>query len=277
MNRSKRGLIAKQTVKILEEGSYRARGEVIDISNSIAYSKNNTKTMAAGDLDLAICPRFSSNAMIEVTNESTFDALLRIQQDEPDSKVGCLNFASAKNPGGGFLNGSQAQEEALSRSSGLYASLITQKSAYYDRNRSHGSSLYLDLLIVSPDVPFFRNDEGALLPEPLSVTVVTAPAPNAGAVRRNEPESEKSIEDVMRNRADMVIKSLVHSEVDSIVLGAWGCGVFQNNPRVVAKAFDLLVGKNGKYAKCFQQVCFAIFDPKKNTENYEVFRDYKFG
>jgi uncharacterized protein (TIGR02452 family) len=75
-----------------------------------------------------------------------------------------LNFASAKNPGGGFLNGARAQEESLARSSALYPCL--RKSGMYDHHRASGDCLYTDWMIVSPEVPVYRDDEtGALLGE----------------------------------------------------------------------------------------------------------------
>jgi uncharacterized protein (TIGR02452 family) len=90
-----------------------------------------------------------------------------------------LNFASAKNPGGGFLNGARAQEESLARSSALYACL--QKSGMYAHHRASGDCLYSDWMIHSSDVPVFRDDEtGALLEEPYLCHFLTTPAPSHG-------------------------------------------------------------------------------------------------
>src|SRR5207253_843688 len=75
-----------------------------------------------------------------------------------------LNFASAKHPGGGFLNGALAQEESLARSSALYACLVG--NPMYTFHQAQSDALYTDYAIYSPDVPVFRGDDGALLPEP---------------------------------------------------------------------------------------------------------------
>src|SRR5947199_268996 len=121
---------------------------------------------------------------IDVRNETTFQALARLA-GSGGGHLACLNFASAKNPGGGFLNGSLAQEEALACASGLYPCLL-KAPEYYESNRANRSALYLDLTRFRPLVPFFRNDGGALLEQPVLASVITTPAPNAGAIAQNE-------------------------------------------------------------------------------------------
>src|SRR6185437_10556724 len=108
----------------------------------------------------------------------------RLLRDEGADRVLALNFASARHPGGGFLKGSQAQEESLARASGLYA-CIAPLRGMYDANHRFRSCLYTDHLIYSPDVPVFRADNDSLLDHPYPVSFVTAPAVNAGAVRTN--------------------------------------------------------------------------------------------
>lgn len=107
-----------------------------------------------------------------------------------------LNFASARHPGGGFLGGSQAQEESLARASGL-SPCLNQFQEMYDTNQRFSSCLYTDHMIYAPDVPVFRDDDDRLLEEPFLVSILTAPAVNAGAVRRNEPHHVQHIEPVM--------------------------------------------------------------------------------
>ena len=268
MNRSKRKVVAQETVQILETQHYRTPGgERVDLSENLSRMLARTELLAADDLDIVPDLRFAHQCEIEVSNESIFEALDRLSDEFP--RIGCLNFASAKNPGGGFLNGSQAQEEAITRSSTLYSSLLSQRE-YYDSNRAHSSSLYLDQLILSPDVAFFRNDQGELLSQPFSVTVVTAPAPNAGAVKNNEPNNVSKIADTYGNRAELVLRALAKDQVDAIVLGAWGCGVFQNDPNMVSEIFSELLSTD-QYGRHFEKVTFAVYDPKKVTENYLAF------
>jgi uncharacterized protein (TIGR02452 family) len=205
-----------------------------------------------------------------VVNETTFNALARLGGN--GGHVGCLNFASAKNPGGGFLTGAQAQEEALARSSGLYQCLL-KAPQYYERNRANRSLIYLDLLIYSPLVPFFRNDDGVLLERPILASVITAPAPNAGAVMQNEPHNAAAIEPALRRRAELVLHVASAHKIEHLVLGAWGCGVFRNDPRMVAAIFADLLKPAGKFAEAFPHVVFAVFDRSEGETTYRAFAE----
>lgn len=272
MKRSHRAELAQQTLDIIRQGHYlSAKGIRVAIAEAVKASVKGTRLYGRTPI-LAVDGTSAAErpVALEVTNESTFDAMLRLKQGNAD-RIGCLNFASAKNPGGGFINGSQAQEEALARSSALYESLLAARE-FYDANRNHGSSLYLDLLIASPDVPFFRDNEGTLLDEPVLATVITAPAPNAGAVEHNEPARIAEIEPTLRRRAELVLRVAALHGITDLVLGAWGCGVFRNDTAMVARVFGELLTPGGTYAHHFTRIVFAIFDPTCTGENFQAFK-----
>jgi uncharacterized protein (TIGR02452 family) len=175
-------------------------------------------------------------------------------------------YASAKNPGGGFLGGAQAQEESLARSSGLYPCQLTQR-AHYDRNRANHSVIYLDLAIWSPHVPFFRADRGDWLDEPALCSVVTCAAPNAGALRQQKKYDAAAVESALRRRSALVLAVAAHHGVERFILGAWGAGVFGNDPVMVADAFATLL--EGEYRDVFAEVIFAI--PGEGKPNHAAF------
>jgi len=156
---------------------------------------------------------------VAVVNTTTFSAARDIFNETND--VCCLNFASAKNPGGGFPKGSQAQEESFARASGLYSSLL-QAPSYYKANRRsrRPSGLYEDLIIYSTTVPVFRDDNDDLLENPWQTAIITAPAPNRGAVTKNSPEALTLIPETFRRRIDMIL-STKHFGHRDLVLGAW--------------------------------------------------------
>jgi uncharacterized protein (TIGR02452 family) len=269
-NREQRVAIATDTVAIIAAGHYiTPAGRVVDIASQIEAARTGT---VLHDLStLVTLPRETGTrpADLEVTPETTFAALQRLTQ-EGATDLGCLNFASAKNPGGGFLTGAQAQEEALARSSGLYDCLLTQPG-YYEINRSHRSCLYQDLAIVSPCVPFIRDDEGILLEEPVIATVITSPAPNAGAVASNETDAVPKIIPTLQRRAEMVLRMAVLHGVKNLVLGAWGCGVFRNDPVAVAGAFHQLLQPEGVYHRRFQRVVCAVYTTPREQANFDAF------
>jgi uncharacterized protein (TIGR02452 family) len=180
-------------------------------------------------------------------------------------RLAALSFASARNPGGGFLGGAQAQEESLARSSGLYPCLL-RAAPFYEAHRRESSLLYSDRMILSPAVPFFRNDAGDLLQAPYVADIITAAAPNFGAVAANQPADLERVPHVLRQRADRVLALAAHHGHTHLVLGAWGCGVFRNPPGMVAGAFAALLGDGGPYHRAFDRVRFAIYDRSRSQE-----------
>jgi uncharacterized protein (TIGR02452 family) len=188
MNRSQRANLAKETLAIVERASYvTPSGRTVDLRADLRAMLDGTVVYSPGDLASLAGTEMPSAAegttSLEVTVETTLAAARRLC--ERGSSVLALNFASAKNPGGGFLNGSQAQEESLARSSALYESQLRGR-AMYDANRGCGTCLYTDHMIYSPRVPVFREDDGPLLESPYFVSFLTAPAVNAGALRDAE-------------------------------------------------------------------------------------------
>ena len=255
--------IAKQTLAIVEAGGYLApSGAWRELRAAVDACLAGTRRYRPGELR----PLAASGPAprIEVTTETTAAAARRLAATGP---VAALNFASAKNPGGGFLGGARAQEEDLARCSALYPSQLTQR-AYYDANRACGTMLYTDHLIVSPEVPFFRDDRLDLLEAPFTCTIVTAPAPNAGEALRRDPGAGPVIAETLTRRAALVLAALAGHGARTIVLGAWGCGVFRNDPDRVAAVFaDALCAAGG----AFDRVVLAIADRTGEGPNYRAF------
>jgi uncharacterized protein (TIGR02452 family) len=272
MNRQQRIDAAKQTVAICDAGFYRARdSRRIDLADQIQRAVAGTVLYSPENMQSLTLASVRRSTKFEVRNETTFSALRRLAARGKES-IGCLNFASARNPGGGFLSGAQAQEESLARASALYPCLLARPE-YYERNRVNRSALYLDLILFSPGVPFFRDDAGNLLDEPITASVMTAPAPNAGAVAANEPEKRDWVEPTLRRRADMVLRIAAVHGIKYLVLGAWGCGVFRNAPSFVAGVFAGLLTAHGSFAGSFEEVLFAVYDRSEGQDTYCAFAD----
>jgi uncharacterized protein (TIGR02452 family) len=250
---------ARITVAICKTGFYSApSGREIRIAEMLHRAVSQTVLHSLEEPLDKLDPAPVAETKFSVTRETTVAALQRMTKD-PQGHLACLNFASAKNPGGGFLGGAEAQEESLARSSGLYPCLLAAPG-YYERNRACRTTLYLDLAIWSPAVPFIRDDSGALLEEPVLASVITAPAPNAGAVERNEPNRVPEIGPTLRRRGEFVLSIAAAYQVRRLVLGAWGCGVFRNDPKMVARVFGELLLSPGGFAGVFDEVTFAIYD-----------------
>lgn len=264
----KRISIAQNTLEILKAGYYTASsGTQVNIQAEIQDCIDRTlyydpEILSNIEQDILSRPaQFSTE--IEVKSETTLEGIQRLTTRF--DRVGVLNFASAKNPGGGFRTGAQAQEESLARSSALYESLL-KGWKYYEFHREHRSLLYSDRMIYSPNCPVFKDDDGNLLEQPCFVDFMTSPAPNAGAI---QPEDADKIPEVLRIRGSKVLSLAVHQNCDALILGAWGCGVFRNSPVMVAQMFaDLLAGE---FQGRFKFVAFSIYDSSKNQSVLSAF------
>lgn len=253
---------AEETLAIIERGAYTApTGRAVDVRAAVDAAVRGSVLYRPDAIDAlwearahAAAARFS----VEVTTETTGEAGRRLVQREGVARVVALNFASAKNPGGGFLGGAKAQEEDLARCSALYACLRAHR-AYYDANRAHRSMLYTDHVIYSPDVPFFRDERLRLLDEPFALSILTAPAPNAGEALARDPTVSDEIRRVLDARARKVLAVAAAHGHRCLVLGAWGCGVFRNDPVEVAAAFAGALAEP-RLGGAFERVVFAVYD-----------------
>ncbi len=263
--------MAEETLGIVEAGGYAAPSGVWRaIQPAIDAAVAGTRLRRPDDhpdLSLAAAPGGARTRVVEGTTQAW---ARRLVQDEGREDLALLNFASARNPGGGFLNGARAQEEDLARCSALYACQLTQPG-YYEANRSEASLLYTDHLIYSPRVPFFRERSRELLEEPFLASVVTAPAPNAGQVLRRDPAAGPAIEATLRRRAGQVLAFARDEGHRTLLLGAWGCGVFRNDPVVVADAFGRWLERE-PFATAFDEVVFAVYDPTPEQPNLRAFQ-----
>ncbi|WP_406864514.1 TIGR02452 family protein [Streptomyces sp. HUAS MG47] len=271
--------LARETEEIVEAGRYRApSGGWVSIEAELTAALDGTRMYGPEpvpvqpDTGRTTLPRPPAGGTpIEVTGESSLSAARRLATAAPDP-VAVLNFASARNPGGGYLNGAQAQEEAVCRGSALYTTLL-RIPEFYEHHRAHRDAFYTDRVIHSPGVPVFRDARDRLLDVPYTAGFLTSPAPNAGVVRRQAPELADRIPAALAARAERVLETAVAGGYRRLVLGAWGCGVFMNDPAVVAGAFrDLLTG-DGRFAGHFDQVVFGVLDGTKDRRTIGAFRE----
>ncbi|MGY3678187.1 TIGR02452 family protein [Streptomyces sp. TE33382] len=250
--------IARETEKAVEAGRYRTEdGREVSIERALSVALSGTRLYGPEPVPVAALDTDRTPA-VEVTGESSLQAAHRMTRGAA-GKVAVLNYASARNPGGGYLNGAQAQEEALCRGSALHATLL-RAPEYYAHHRAERSAFYTDRVIHSPGVPVFRDDRGRFLDLPYSVGFLTSPAPNAGVIRRQTPDQAHRIPAALASRAERVLEVAAVRGYRRLVLGAWGCGVFRNDPAQVAGAFHTLLRDGGRFGGHFEQIVFGILE-----------------
>ncbi|MDT0451140.1 TIGR02452 family protein [Streptomyces hesseae] len=265
--------VARVTESIVADGGYTTPGgRWTDIAGAVELARRGTRLY--GPEPVAVPPGKPVAATVfEVTAEGSLGASRRLAADgrvAADGGVAVLNFASARNPGGGYLNGAQAQEEALCRGSALYTCL-REAPEYYAAHRADPSPFYSDRVIHSPGVPVFRDDRDGLLETPYTVGFLTSPAPNAGVIAQRTPELTARVPAALAERAGRVLEVAAAHGYRRLVLGAWGCGVFRNDPGQVAAAFAGHLTGTGRFAGRFEHVVFAILDRRTDSPTRAAF------
>jgi len=189
---------------------------------------------------------------VQVTNETTLQAARRLKAESGDDgkTIAALNFANGIHPGGGFLQGARAQEEALCRSSALYVTL--QGDPMYAYHEKRGLPDSTDWIIYSPGVPVFRTDDGRPLDAPWTLDFFTCAAPYEPAVG-----ADASAE-LLADRIVRLLQTAESLRCSSLVLGAWGCGAFGNDPEQTAGDFRRIL--ESECAGVFADVVFAVAD-----------------
>jgi uncharacterized protein (TIGR02452 family) len=198
---------------------------------------------------------------VQVTNETTLGASRRFIEN--GLKPLALNFANGVHPGGNFLGGARAQEEALCRSSALYHTLVGDQM--YEEHRLRPLPDSTDWAIYSPGVPIFRADDGTELDEPWLLSFITCAAPYAPGV--GQPQSR----DLLQQRIHRVLAIARAYGYQALVLGAWGCGAFANDTR--RTAVDFRQALENEFRGSFSDVVFAITDWSEERVFLGPFRD----
>lgn len=239
---------ARRWVKFVEE----AYNDEIrySIENSVVENNFNGAERLKG-----LTPRFPKTE-VYLTDDTVEEAIVKAASE--GKKVCVLNFASYKNPGGRFYDGSLAQEEALCHVSTLYPVLRHFRNVYEERMSRLNNGLYNEDFIYSPDVVFQMDREL------YKVDVLTYAAPCM--IRR--PKTDEYAALFKRRIINAYAYPYLH-DVDIVILGAWGCGVFCNDPVFVASMWDMCTYYlNGYYEKVIHPIPNL---GKSGSRNYAAF------
>lgn len=213
---------------------------------------------------------FSKNAEQIVWPLATDQAAIKAFKTYKHQKIAALNFASYTNPGGGFLNGAMAQEEAICTQSNLYP-VISSQHDFYEWNKQHyNHSLYMNRALYSPDILWGTSS----VPQGKS-DVITCAAPNKSAGRRNLRDTEAEMkfysdaDSVMLNRMNFIKQIAEDQHVNVLILGAWGAGVFGFKSDEVAKMWRKVFNK----PTSISTVIYAIIPDERNHS--KAIEDFK--
>lgn len=260
--RERARFLGVSALQAARDGRYvAAAGHTVDWRDAVTRAVG-AKVSLPPDAPLpATAERRFSDTNVVVANETTLGAARRLH--DAGLRPLSLNFASGVNPGGGVLTGARAQEEVLCRSSALLLTL--DGDPMYEAHRRGPPYESSDWVILSPDVPVFRRDDGTSLPEPWLTSFVSCAAPYAPRI--GQPRSG----DLLERRIRRLLAVAQAYGFEALVLGAWGCGAFANDPTRTARDFRFALETD--FAGAFAEVAFAIVDWSPDRRFLGPFRD----
>lgn len=248
---------------------------------SVVEAKKNTKVYYEDDY-----PQFDVNAVreerISVTRDRSYQAAMRLAKENPGKKIAVMNFANAFHAGGGVTRGASAQEECLCRCSTLYPLLYRRslRDSYYKHHHDLNTSKASDSLIYTEGVVICKTDEEhpkrMVQDDWVKVDVITIAAPDlrtksnmyAAIVGNGSFMNNAELFGYHVKRAIHMFTVAASKGADILVLGAFGCGAFQNDPSVVARAYKVALEE---FPKVFDKIEFAVYCSPRDQRNYEEF------
>ena len=260
--RSTAAELGKSAVETASKGYYRtSAGTRVDWGDLVQAACSSTRSIRPDESLPAYDGPSYPETRIQVANETTLGASRRLV--ESGLRPLALNFANGITPGGGFLGGARAQEEVLCRSSALFETLIGDPM--YEEHRKRPLPDSTDWAIYSPDVPIFRTDDGKEIETPWLLSFITCAAPYAPGI--GQPTSG----DLLQQRIQRVLAIARAYGYSSLVLGAWGCGAFANDPH--RTAVDFREALENDFSGTFSDIIFAVTDWSVERRYLGIFRD----
>ena len=277
-------MMLENTLKIFEKGYYELNGRRVPLKLSEqeqrgvkVFLPDHSPSYYAEDRQYRFFIRRSCRYSCENTDSFSM-ARKRLSSSliSPNKKeILVLNFANPVHPGGGVRRGAIAQEEDLCRKSSLLLSLESKEAErYYAYNKRLKTNMGSDAIIVTPKVEIIKDKNGNLLDETVVVAVMTCAAP---MIRYGyEGLSEEEYRTMFYNRIMAMLRCAEELGYEHLVLGAFGCGVFGNDAKVVSdlfhRAIDIFNHLSYSFEReVFSTVDFAVLSPPENQYNFKEF------
>lgn len=190
---------------------------------------------------------------ITVVNEDCLVVAKRLQNPL------VLVMASQKNPGGGVLSGARAQEEDVFRRTNLIKIIPAIKPEYPLVTDNKG--------IYCFDVDVLRDTEenNYAVIDPYKISAFIIPALN----QRSNDRFADDYWNKMGERVRTIFEAAKLYDHRNLVLGAFGCGVFGNDPWKVSAVFRNVIRE---YSNYFDNIVFACMCAEGEDDNYRVFK-----
>ncbi|KAG8169335.1 hypothetical protein KVR01_000080 [Diaporthe batatas] len=227
------------------------------------------------------CPNHPKTS-IKVINNDAFDAAISMMAsdfdnpdttNQPPTRPAVLNLASDTSPGGGWMNGAMAQEEALCYRSSLSLSLHKR---YYPFGTLQG--IYTrDVVIIRSSIGnghklIDANEPVDQLPVVSVLSVAALRVPDTVKANGDQRAVFARKEDrvTTKNKMMLVLRMAASRGHDRLVLGALGCGAFRNPVHEIAECWKEVFEEQEFSGGWWKEVCFAVLD-KNNVGIFDAF------
>ena len=273
------------TLQILDQGYYFLDGNKIPLKLSHSQMKDISVYLPENVQKISKSTDFEhihvlGRIGVGCVNMDSFSLAIKRIKDtkyllpEGSKPILVLNLANPVNPGGGVRRGAKAQEEDLCRKSSLLLSLeSTEAESYYQYNKSLHTYMGSDAIMITPHVEIIKDENGNLLPESAVVAVMTCAAPMLS--NGMEGLTDQQYQNLLYNRINGMLKVAAHLNYQVLVLGAFGCGAFGNDAKVVSDLFYKALKEfdyDGMKAKdFFRRIDFAVMDHTQSQYNFKEF------
>lgn len=266
----KRVRILRETMKAAEDGFYLAQEREVKLP--VSFEQIRETILYTPDRIAGLVPPKTpgkGTAVIRLRNQDTLEAALELHRhrEEGEKPVLILNFANPHRPGGGIRSKPGTQEEHLCVKTTLLCSLETEEARpFYRSNLDCGTQAQTDAVLFSPHTMVIRTPDLALRPDPFEIAVMTVSAP---ITCRMEQEELPELETILDCRIRGMLRAAAMEGYTRLVLGAWGCGNFGNDPELVARLFHQALTEDT--AICFREITMAVIDRAEGKPRYRSF------
>jgi len=269
------------TLAILKQGYYTKDGKQIKLKLTQAQMEEISVYLPRDIKNMETDTQFEHIHMmgrVGVSCENADSFSLALRRSAAKSKellpVLVLNLANPVNPGGGVRRGARAQEEDLCRKSSLLLSLESDAAQeYYNYNKALRTYMGSDAIMITPRVEIIKDETGELLPESAVVSVMTCAAPMV--TYGKEGMTEEAYEAMVYHRIQGMLTVAAWLGYKNLVLGAFGCGAFDNDAKVVSDLFYRAMkdfNRDGMALEdCFRRIDFAVLDRSSRQYNFKHF------
>jgi len=291
---SQQGKLTTNILKLLKLNQQNIRvfgGDSAEAYQS--YLDKYTQQMSSG--------KSSQTRILQVFNKGCLEVAEELQEQEPQTVPLLLNLAqrSASHVCGAYWNPyGGSQEEHIERRSAVYrhgidpthcnelkTALLQQQQESETKALKHHVPKFG--VIYNEHVPIIRDKHYNLMDKPWYVDIVAAGAidlqqrwynksneyseyyfaSNSAAKSNQLVFNDQLFKEHTSMKIRMILTCAMATKHDTLVLGAFGCGVFDNDPNIVASLFKQVLNES-TFKNQFKRVTFAVL----GEPNYSIFK-----